>query len=306
MQRCNRRSGPSTSRWQPSRESDSDCRDYVLPALCERHVPVSASFDRSVIAHHGPEATALMLRLFPTPGAHDTDADTEFWVPDPGRQHVRAVMVASADGAAQADGQAKGLSGRADEALFAVLRSHADVLLVGSGTARAERYAGERPEGPRAKWRAAHGLSEAPPIAVVTASCDLDPDGPLFTDTVARPIVITCSDAPQVRIASLADRADVIVTGAQQVNVKAALDALAERGLRRVSCEGGPRLLAQVVATDRLDELTLSLSPLLLAGGADRILNGPPLAHAQQLRLTAVLTEDDFLFLRYTRATAQS
>jgi riboflavin biosynthesis pyrimidine reductase len=209
-----------------------------------------------------------MQRLLPL-AAGDAEPDEEFWVSDPGYQHVRGVMVASADGAAQAQGRAKGLSGHADEALFAVLRSHADVLLVGAGTARAEHYGGERPTAERVRWRAARGLSQAPPIAVVTASCELDPEGPLFTDTLVRPIVITSTAAPPARVAALGERAEVIIAGTADVDLAVALDALAERGLRRVSCEGGPRLLAQVVAAGRLDELTLSLSPLLIGGEAD-------------------------------------
>src|SRR5215470_18344899 len=64
--------------------------------------------------------------------------------PDPGappRCWVRANMVASLDGAAAVDGRARGLSGEADEQVFAMLRALADVILVGAGTARAEHYA---------------------------------------------------------------------------------------------------------------------------------------------------------------------
>lgn len=242
-----------------------------------------------------------MRRLLPPPGSDDLDLDEVYWITVVGRQHVRGVMVASADGAAQAHGRAEGLSGPADSRLFAVLRGQADVILVGRTTAQVEGYAGEQPSHERRLWRLARSLSEAPPIAVVTSTCDLDPAAGLFTKTVAKPIVITHQRAPAHRVAALAEVADIITAGEHEVDLPAALDALAERGLRRVSCEGGPRLLAQVAAADRLDELSLTLSPMLIAGSALRILNGPPLTPRSRLSLALVLEDDDFLFLRYLR-----
>ena len=61
--------------------------------------------------------------------------------------------------------------------------------------------------------------------------------------------------------------ADVVIVGDDDVDLPAATAALRERGLHRVHCEGGPTLLAQLVAADLLDELLLTVTPLL-AGGA--------------------------------------
>lgn len=241
-----------------------------------------------------------MRRLLPLPSTEDVLLDAAYWVDDPGRQHVRGVMVASVDGAAQAAGRASGLSGPADVKLFAMLRAHADVLLVGASTVRIEGYGGERPSPERQAWRCSKGLAGVPSIAVVTRSCALDPAAPLFTDTLARPLVITCEAAPQERVAALADRADVIRLGEDDVDLPAALDVLAARGLRRVTCEGGPTLLAGLLATGRLDELSVTVSPLLLAGPALRITYGPVLEPPVPLQLLHVLEEDGFLFLRYS------
>lgn len=242
-----------------------------------------------------------MRRLFPPPGGA-VGLDEAYWVDDPGSQHVRAVMVSSADGAAQAGGRAGGLSGPADERLFAALRGHADVILVGASTVRVEGYGVERLDEPRRAWRQARGLSAAPPIAVVTSSCALDPESPLFDPDGPRTIVITHHHAPATAAAALASRAEVIRVGDDAVDLPAALDALADRGLRRVSCEGGPTLLAEVLATGRLDELDLTVSPVLTGGAAIRILNGELLEPPAPLRLGHVLEEDGFLFLRYLRA----
>lgn len=239
-----------------------------------------------------------MHRLLPGPTA-EVDVDGAYWVADPGRQHVRAVMIASADGAAQRDGRAGGLAGPADKRLFALLRGQADAILVGASTVRAERYGGHRPSPSRTAWRVEHGLQPAAVMAVVTRSCDLDVSGPLFADTVVRPTVITCAAAPADRVAALAAVCDVVVAGEQDVDLPTALDALAERGLRRVSCEGGPNVLAQVSAAGRLDELSLTVAPLLVGGEALRILDGPTIEPAHGLELVHVLQEEQFLFLRY-------
>src|SRR5205823_5681053 len=71
--------------------------------------------------------------------------------------------------------------------------------------------------------------------------------------------------------------ADVIIAGARDVDLAAALGALAERGYARVLAEGGPTLNGQLVAAGLLDELCLTVSPLLTGGDAKRILAGPAL-----------------------------
>ena len=130
----------------------------------------------------GSRQARAMRRLLPLPAPKEADLDAVYWVKDPDRQHIRGVMVASTDGAAaQAGGRAGGLPGSADTRFFALLRAHADVLLAGANTARAEGYGGYRPSGQQRAWRRARGLAEVPPIAVVTRRCALDPAGPLFT-----------------------------------------------------------------------------------------------------------------------------
>jgi riboflavin biosynthesis pyrimidine reductase len=236
-------------------------------------------------------------------GAQETepeldDLDRAYWIEDPGRQSVTAMMVSTADGAAQLDGRSAGLGNSADTALFALLRAHAEVLLVGAGTARTEGYAGDHPSPAMRRLRARRGLTAAPRIALVTNGARLDPRDPLFVDTEVRPLVLTSRAAPQERLAALAGLADVVVAGDTTVDIGRALDVLADRGLRRVSCEGGPTLLAQVIAANRLDELRLTVAPLLTAGAAPRITAGAPV-DPRTMRLVHVFRAGDHLFLRY-------
>ncbi|WP_084957834.1 pyrimidine reductase family protein [Thermoactinospora rubra] len=218
----------------------------------------------------------------------DPDLRQAYAYPD--RPWLRLNMVASADGAAWLEGLSAGLSSKGDRRLFGVLRGLADVIVAGAATVRAEGYGPAKPREDR---------PVPPPIAVVTRRLDLDLAGPLFTDAKTRTIVVTCADAPADRRAAAAEVADVIVAGTDRVDFAAALAALHERGLTKVLCEGGPRVNAQLAADGLVDELCLTVSPLLVGGGAARILNGQ--ASQTPMRLAQVLEEDGVLFCRYVR-----
>jgi len=212
-------------------------------------------------------------------------------------------MVTSLDGAVTLAGLSGGLSSREDQELLARLRMLADAVLVGAGTLRAEGYDGLRLSEQRRTWRQAHGLPENPVLAVVSAALDLAPTNLALVDAPVRPVVITRAGAPAERRAALSEVADVLVCGQDEVDLRAAVDELAARGLRQIVCEGGPRLLGALTAADLVDELCLSISPLLAGAGAGRITAGDPSSTTHRLVPGHVLTSDDgFLFLRCLRA----
>jgi riboflavin biosynthesis pyrimidine reductase len=99
----------------------------------------------------------------------------------------------------------------------------------------------------------------------------------------------------------VAEVADVIAVGRGTVDLPAACAALTARGWTRQLTEGGPRLLAQLTAAGLLDELCLSLAPLVTAGEAPRIAHGPELAAAQAMELVSLIEQKGFLFGRYCR-----
>jgi riboflavin biosynthesis pyrimidine reductase len=240
--------------------------------------------------------------IYPEPGAEDSDdlLGRLYAYPEAQKPWVRANMVASVDGAVSVDGRSGGLGGPADKKLFAVLRSLADVVLVGSGTARAEKYKPARPDRMTQDLRA--GRPPTPPIAVVSGSLNLDPESPLLTEAPgdARTIVITAKAAPADRRKALARHATVIDAGAERVSVELATAALADLGYPRILTEGGPTLLGSLAGAGLLDELCLTVSPLLAGGSGGRILAGP--VQDQGLTPAHVLTEDGFFFCRYLRA----
>jgi riboflavin biosynthesis pyrimidine reductase len=247
-----------------------------------------------------------MRQLFPSaePGSPDLARLYAY----PGGRWLRANMVSSADGAAHVEGATAGLSSAGDRQVFALLRTLADVILVGAATVRAEHYG---PARPHELWRhlredgpAGSGRPPTPPIAVVSARLDLDPASRLIAAAPphARTIVITTAQAPPDRRDDLAGRVDVIVAGQETVDLNAAVDALAQRGHQRILTEGGPRLLAQLIAAGLLDELCLTVSPLLAGPGASRIVAGArPTAPALPLSLAHVLEDNGFLLCRYIR-----
>ncbi|PZS30031.1 MAG: pyrimidine reductase family protein [Pseudonocardiales bacterium] len=227
------------------------------------------------------------------PRAGEVDLFAAYAQADPG---LRVNFVSSADGAAALDGRSDGLSGPADKLVFRVLRALADVIVVGAGTARIEGYGAVRLPAEHRDWRGAHGMPPAPPLAVVSRSLALDPASPMFTEADVRPLVLTGPDAPTPARQALAEVADLI-TGGSAAEWRA---LLAERGLTRILCEGGPRLFGSLLAEDLVDELCLTLSPVLARQEAPGIAEQPGGDGPVRLGLVHVLEDDGYLFLRYT------
>jgi riboflavin biosynthesis pyrimidine reductase len=220
---------------------------------------------------------------------------------DRGVPWLRANMVSSLDGAARLDGLSEGLSSAADKRIFGVLRALADVVLVGAQTVRAEGYRPARQRAGFAAARAARGQAPAAAIAVVTSRLDLDLTAPLFTEPLVPTLVVTCAAAPPAALKAAASVAEVVLAGEERVDPVTMVDALVERGWTRLLTEGGPRLLGQLAAAGVLDELCLSIAPLLAVGDAPRISYGPA-AVAERLELVSLLEEKGFLFARYARS----
>ncbi|WP_067564489.1 pyrimidine reductase family protein [Nocardia acidivorans] len=199
----------------------------------------------------------------------------------PAEPWIRVNFVSSIDGAVSVDGRSGGLGTPADKKVFRILRDLADVVVVGAGTARAENYGAAHTDSQLRMRLHHHGFggdpTGAPPrIAVVTATATLDPGGRLFTDTGARPIVITTADAPRDRKDALAAAGGLVIeAGETSVTAGGLRAALEDLGMRRVLCEGGPALFGDLIVAQAVDELCLTLSPMLVAGTERRIAVSP-------------------------------
>jgi len=209
----------------------------------------------------------VISRLFPHPGPLDEAGIVDACAPDgPG---IRVNFISSVDGAVTLSGRSGGLGNAEDQAMMARLRMHADVVLVGAGTVRVEGYGAIELGDDARRWRTGRGMESDPRLAIVTRSGDLPPKV-----LAADPILI--GDPATAR------------------------DRLADLGLARVLCEGGPHILGALTAADQVDELFLTLSPLLAGPGAGRITAGPP-SPPRQLRLRHILTDGELLYMRFSR-----
>lgn len=236
------------------------------------------------------------------PGTPDpAEILARYLVADRAATHLRVNFISSLDGAATHDGVSGGLGDDADRMVFDTLRMLADVILVGAGTVRAEGYGGIRLAADAVAWRLAHGLPEHPPVAIVSSRLDLDAAHPVFTQAATRPLVVTHAGSPVDRRAALGEVADVLVCGEDEVDHAALVRALAERGYPQVLCEGGPGLFGSLLGADQVDELCLTLAPLLESGPARRIASAAA-ATPRRMRLAHAIPAGDTLLLRYLRA----
>lgn len=243
--------------------------------------------------------------LWPVDDAQHADEHLErsYAFPEPlDRPWVRVNFVSSLDGAVSLHGESRGLSSNDDRRVLALIRDLSDVVLVSAGTATAEGYRGIKRTEVRADRRRRHELSEVPPIALVTPNGSLAPDSPLLTDTAVPPIVLTTAAAPERRRTELAAAgADVVLAGDTDLDLRAALEALRERGLHRIACEGGPQLFGALQQADLVDELCLTVSPLLTGGAVGRIVAGTGVQPPREMQLRSVLRAGSMLLLRYVR-----
>ncbi|MFJ3668894.1 pyrimidine reductase family protein [Streptomyces sp. NPDC090106] len=220
-----------------------------------------------------------------------------------GAPWLRANMVSTLDGAAQHDGRSQPLSTASDMRIFGTLRALADVVVVGAETVRQEGYRPARARAEFAAAREAAGQDPAAAIAVVSAGLDLDFSLPLFTSPLVPTLILTGASAPSDRVAA-AEKAGarVVIAGdGAGVEPARAVTALAGLGHTRLLTEGGPRLLGQFVAAGALDEMCLTLAPMLNAGDAQRITGGPSVPVPRRFALVSLLEEEGFLFGRYRR-----
>ncbi|HEX6248606.1 MAG TPA: dihydrofolate reductase family protein [Nocardioidaceae bacterium] len=216
------------------------------------------------VSERGPVDDETLARLYAYP-------DVDRW--------LRANMVGTLDGAATgADGKTGSINNEADHVVFTLLRTLADVIVVGAGTARSEGYGRPRPvRGERAVLR--EGRAPAPALAVVSRTANLPPRVTLPDEHegAGEVLLVTCGLADEAAVAAAREALgpeQVLVLGDDEVDLVAMAEQLAARGMSRMLTEGGPRLLRDLAAAGVLDEVCLTVVPRLIAGEHPRILTG--------------------------------
>jgi len=192
------------------------------------------------------------------------------------RPWLGVCMVASIDGSTVVDSNSRGLSSKVDQEVLLTLRSLADVLIVGAATVRVEGYGPPRKRGQR--------------VGVVSRRGDVDASSALFTSGAG--FLILPDDAPPTTV-------EAVRAGQGSVDLAA---ALAQVDADFVQAEGGALLNGALAEADLIDELNLTISPVLAGGDGPRVTGGVAQL-ARRMRLAHVLEDDSFLFTRYLRAT---
>jgi len=211
-------------------------------------------------------------------------------------------MISSADGASAINGVSGPLGNPSDQAVFSAVRACADWIVAAADTIRIERYRLPRPSQTARRARLAAGRCEQPGLAVVSSSLDLALDLPLFADQRPgdhKPLILTGQDAKPEAVQAMAGVAEVVRLASPQPQPAEILAALKNRGANVVLSEGGPSFNAQFADAALIDELCLSVAPLLAGGASTRMVHGSQQLLPLKLHIDHLLEEDDTLFVRY-------
>lgn len=224
----------------------------------------------------------------------------------PSGRWLRTNFVTSLDGSIQgANGRSGGVNTASDHKVFALHRAHCDAVLVGAGTARVEGYRAVDLAPWQRSIRAEAGLAPYPLLAVVTRSLDLDPTvlAGAAADTHGPVMIVTTEQPSDEQIGPFLHAGiEVLRSGADEVDLPAAVEELVARGFGRLLCEGGPRLHRDLLAADLVDSVSLTLSPVMIGGNGSRTTTGDLLATAPTFELDFALYADDHaLFTSYVR-----
>ena len=244
----------------------------------------------------------MIRRLLPPPAADlDGPGDLEAFYELPPARHLRADFVVSLDGAAEIEGRSGPLGAPADRDAFMAMRAVADAVLVGAGTVRAENYGSVKLAEEVQLRREARNQPRLPPLVLVSRRGLLDSEARVFTQGQP-PILLTTRKALAER-PELGEVADAVACGDDEVNLRFAMDHLADRGLQRVLCEGGPSLLNSLISEDLVDEMCVTISPLIAGPQRLHLSGGHPFQHPVRFRLEALLEGDGMLLGRYGRSS---
>lgn len=205
-------------------------------------------------------------------------------------------MVTSLDGRIAVGGRSAPLSSPADRSLFHALRAQADAVMVGAGTATAERY-GPIIRDPRStELRAARGLAPQPLAVIVSRRLDIDPTLPLLADPQSHVVVLTpaARDLPPCPATVDYVRTPTLRAGLAELH--------ARLGVELIVCEGGPTLAASLAAESLIDELFLALAPLLVGeSGSGALLAGHGPSEPLRFELDSLLEHAGQLYGRYVK-----
>lgn len=224
-------------------------------------------------------------------GAYD---DAGFGEPWPDRPYTVVNMISTVDGRARIGADTSELGDDVDLRLLIKLREQADCVLAGPRTIEIERYKGPASRAETRAAREARGLRPRPLLATVVLYGEPPWRAPVFQDPEAECVVFSAEPVD-------ASRARAKIIHVSETDPRAVARVLRERfDVRVLLIEGGPSLNAVFFSADLVDELFLTVAPLVV-GGADPfpIVLGELAGHVPLRLRGAMLDDEQHLYLRY-------
>jgi riboflavin-specific deaminase-like protein len=215
----------------------------------------------------------------------------------PDRPTVALNMVMSVDGRITIGEVVGRLTGPVDQALLHQLRAESDAVLVGAGTVRAQGY-GRLLSQALQDQRRAEGRQAEPLLCVVSGHLNLSPDLALFHNPELRVLLATAAEGTietEAHVEYLRAHTDEGL-----LDLSALLNRLHhEHGVRRVVCEGGASLGADLLQQGLCDEVMVTVSPRLVGGLGRCGVVSEELRREVGLELVSAASEQNWVFLRY-------
>jgi riboflavin-specific deaminase-like protein len=155
---------------------------------------------------------------------------------------------------------------RADRRMMDRIRARSDAVLVGSGTLRAADYPLRIRSAGLRRERRLDGRSEQPLNILLSSSLAVPLRGRFFAARDTRRLVVTTQAAPRSRVRTLEGSAEVLVLGRRRVSLSRLVRELNSRGVRELLLEGGGETNFDFFRRDLVDEVYLTLCPLVIGG----------------------------------------
>jgi len=189
-----------------------------------------------------------------------------------------------------------------DRRLMDELRTRADAVIIGAGTVRHDGHPMKIRYDDLRERRVSHGREPHPVNVVLSRSLDLPLRSRFFASKETRRIIFTTRAAPPARVRSCGKVAEVVVLPGRIVDPRRVMDALRERGLKRVLLEGGGEVHFAFAKAGLVGEVYVTVTPRLIGGQqAPSLLDGEGFLWKNhvRLRLVSVRRVGEEVFLRY-------
>lgn len=246
-----------------------------------------------------------MQSLVPAEGEIDFGAWVERLLRSPSDgqlPYLACNFIGTLDGRATVGGETEALGFRTDGRVLMRMRTFADAVMLGAGTMRVEQYERMLPVPRLRGYREQIGLPADPLTVVISNRMRLPWEAKLFTDGHGEVLIATTSSAAPPPTETRVE----VIRYEDTIDFDDLLRRLRrERGVESISCEGGPTLLRVLIELGLVDDLFLTLNPVLVGEG-ERSLIGGPLPAPVRVRLTWALEAEEELFTRWRFEAARA